>query len=285
MSTSASPSYPPHKSHKSHKSHNVLITGASQGAGRATALRFAQAGYGVALAARRGDRLEAVAEEVRALGRRAIAIPTDVGEAEPVEALVEGAIATLGPLDVLINNAGICLTGPAEHTTLADWQAILNTNLWGCIHTINALLPHFLERGQGTIVNLGSFGGKMPLPQMTAYCTSKYAVTGLSDTLRLELAPKGIHVATVHPGVINSDFLERAQFRGGSEGEASRRQAQMAETLKGSWVSQPEEIAEAVWRAVAKRQNEVVVGPVAIATEVHRLFPQLTQWALRQATS
>lgn len=264
---------------------NVLITGASQGAGRATALRFAQAGYGVALAARRADRLEAVAEEIRGLKQAAIAIPTDVGEATQVKALVQKAIASLGSIDVLVNNAGICLTGPAEYTSLADWQALLNTNLWGCIHTIEALLPHFLERGQGSIVNLGSFGGKMPLPQMTAYCTSKYAVTGLSNTLRLELAPKGIHVAVVHPGVINSDFLERAQFRGSSEAEAKRRQARMSETLKAGWVSQPEEIAEAVWQAVVKRQAEVVVGPATIATEAYRLFPQLTQWALRQANS
>ena len=120
----------------------------------------------------------------------------------------------------------------------------------------------------------------MPLPEMTAYCTSKYALTGLTESLRLELAPQGIHVGIVHPGVINSDFLERAQFRGKDDREASQRQRQMAQTLQAGWVSQPEDIANAVWKAVEQQEAEVVVGPAAIATELNRLFPQLTQWAL-----
>ncbi len=261
----------------------VIITGASQGAGKATALHFAQRGYDVALAARQLDRLEAVAQEIRDLGQQAIAVPTDIGDAQQVQTLIDKAISALGPIDVLINNAGICLTGPVEHTSIQDWQNIINTNLWGCVNTIQALLPHLLERGQGTIVNLGSFGGKMPLPEMTAYCTSKYAVTGLSDTLRMELAPKGIHVAAVHPGVINSNFMERAQFRGGTAAEAGDRQRQLSQTLKMGWVSQPEDIAKAVWKAVEKRQADVVVGPTALATTAHRFFPQLTQWLVGKA--
>ena len=137
-----------------------------------------------------------------------------------------------------------------------------------------------LSRGQGSIVNVGSFGGKMPLPQMTAYCTSKYALTGLTESLRLELSPQGIHVGIVHPGVINSDFMERAMFRGGNEDEATGRRQQMSETLGSRLASQPEDIAAAVWTMVQKRQTEIVVGPAAIAIELNRLLPQLTQWAL-----
>lgn len=261
-------------------SKHVLITGASQGAGRATALRFASEGWNVTLAARSPDRLNAVAQTVQGLGRQALAVPTDVGNAEQVANLIETAIDSFGKVDALINNAGICLTGPMVNTSLEDWHQILNTNLWGCIHTIQAILPTMLKQGQGAIINVGSFGGKMPLPQMTAYCTSKYALTGLTETLRLELAPEGIHVGVVHPGVINSDFLERAQFRGQTEQEASDRQQQMAQMLQSRWVSQPEEIAQAIWKAVIHKQTDVVVGPTAIATELNRLFPQLTQWAL-----
>ena len=259
---------------------HVLITGASQGAGKATALRFAQGGWDVTLAARNRERLDTVAQTIQAMGRQALAVPTDVGDAQQVTQLIEKALDTYGRVDALINNAGICLTGPAVNTSLDDWHQILDTNLWGCIHTIQALLPAVLAQGSGTIINVGSFGGKMPLPQMTAYCTSKYALTGLTESLRIELASEGIHVGIVHPGVINSDFLERAMFRGKSDQEASERQQQMQQTLQSSWVSQPEDIAEAVWKAVKQQQADVVVGPVAIATELNRLFPQLTQWAL-----
>ena len=125
--------------------------------------------------------------------------------AEQVSALIEKSLAKFGKIDALINNAGICLTGPMANTSLEDWRQSLDTNLWGAIHTIQAVLPTMLEQHSGSIVNVGSFGGKMPLPQMTAYCTSKYALTGLTESLRLELSSKGIHVGIVHPGVIDSD--------------------------------------------------------------------------------
>lgn len=261
----------------------VLITGASQGAGKATALLFAQKGYDVVLAARQPDRLEQVAEAVRGLGQRALAVPTDVSQAEQVDQLVQQALA-FSPIDVLVNNAGICLTGAMADTTPADWQQIMDTNFWGYVFTIQALLPQFLQRGQGAIVNVGSFGGKMPLPNMTAYCASKYAVTGLTDTLRLELAPKGIQVCAVHPGIINSDFLERAVFRGKEDSERTARRQQLESTLNSAWVSQPEDIAEAIWKAVDQRRSEVVVGAAAIATEAYRLLPGAVQWMLSQGT-
>ncbi|MBE7383840.1 MAG: SDR family oxidoreductase [Leptolyngbya sp. SIO1E4] len=266
-------------------SQHVLITGASQGAGKATALRFATGGWDVTLAARNPARLDAVAQQIQAMGQQALAVPTDVGKAEQVATLVEKSIATFGQIDALINNAGICLTGPIENTSLDDWHRILDTNLWGCIHTIQAILPTMLNQGRGTIINVGSFGGKMPIPQMTAYCTSKYALTGLTNSLRLELASKGIHVGIVHPGVIKSDFLERAMFRGHTDADARDRQQQMTQLLDASWASQPEDIAKAVWKALAQRQHEVVVGPTAIATELHRLFPQFTQWALSKGAN
>ncbi|MGB3615398.1 MAG: SDR family oxidoreductase [Elainellaceae cyanobacterium] len=256
----------------------VLITGASQGTGRATALLFAQQGYDTVLTARRSDPLNQVAKEVEALGQKALVVPADVGDADQVTQLVEQAIAFADSIDVLVNNAGICLTGPAEETTLDDWNAIINTNLWGYVHTIQALLPQFLAQGKGAIVNVGSFGGKMPLPYMTAYCTSKYAITGLTDTLRLELRPKGIHVAIVHPGIINSSFMERAMFRGS---DADKRRSQMQDTLGSAMASQPEDIAKAIWHAVLKGQTETVVGPAAIATEAYRLLPGVLQWVLQ----
>lgn len=262
----------------------VLITGASQGSGRATALLFARNGYDVALAARQPERLESVAHQIEALGQRAIAVPTDVGNAEQVERLVAKTLETFGQVDVLVNNAGICLSGAIEQTSLADWHQIMDTNFWGYVHTVQALLPHFVERKTGAIANVGSFGGKMPLPQMTAYCASKYAVTGFTESLRLELAPQGIHVCAIHPGVINSDFLERAQFRSTTEQVSDTMRQRMQATLQSAWVSQPEDIAQAIWNAIRHQKPEIVVGATFWATELHRLFPSVTQWAMQQAT-
>lgn len=251
----------------------VLITGASQGIGKATALLLAEQGYDVVLAARQAERLEKVARAVRERGREALAVPTDVSDRASVEQLADKA-TTFGAIEVLVNNAGICMSAPMAETSIEDWQQLLDVNLWGYIYTVHAVLPQMLARGRGTIINVGSFGGKVPLPGMTAYCTSKYAVTGLTETLRLELSDRGIEVCGVHPGVTKSDFLERAIFRG-QEAQGRERMRQVKES---PFASQPEEVAKAIWQAIQHPQAEIVVGSASILTLAHRWFPGLTQW-------
>lgn len=258
----------------------AIITGASQGIGKATAILFAQKGYDVVLAARQQEDLEIVAEKIRALGTIALAIPTDITDRQQVKELVAKALNRFTSIDVLVNNAGICMMSPMTKTTHEDWQKIINTNLWGYIYTIETLLPHFLERKRGTIINVGSFGGKMPLPNMTAYCTSKYAVTGLTETLRLELEPKGIYVCGIHPSVTNSDFLTRAVFRNEELDEDRSQRQQLQQMLDSPFVSQPEEVAREIFKLVQRPQAEVIVGSGAIATTFYRLFPSVTQWLI-----
>jgi NADP-dependent 3-hydroxy acid dehydrogenase YdfG len=262
----------------------VLITGASQGIGCSTAKLFASKGYNVVLAARTLERLCSVAQEIEALGVKALPIACDVTDSEQVNTTIEKALTEFGHIDLLINNAGICMTAPMEKTTLEDWRQLLNVNLWGYIYPIHALLPHFLERKQGTIVNVGSFGGKMPLPNMTAYCTSKYAVTGLTETLRLELEPKGIQVCGVHPSVTNSDFLSRAVFRSGNETEEDAMRQQMREMLKSPLASQPEDVAKAIWEVVQHPSPSVIVGSGAMMAAIYSWFPGLTQWLMQRGT-
>ena len=115
---------------------------------------------------------------------------------------------------------------------------------------------------------------------MTAYCTSKYAVTGLTETLRLELEPKGIHVCGVHPSVTNSDFLERAVFRGEEDSEVEQERQQMGEMLKSPLASQPQDVAEAIWKAVKHPRAEAIVGSGAIATTLYKVAPGLSQWLM-----
>ena len=258
-------------------SSTALITGASQGIGKATALLFAKKGYDLIVTARTKDKLESVAEEIRSFGTQVLAIATDVSDRSAVEALVNLGIERFSQIDVLVNNAGVCMTAPMAKTTIEDWERIINVNLWGYIYTINALLPHFLEQKQGSIINVGSFGGKVPLPNMTAYCTSKHAIVGLTETLRLELEPQGIHVSGIHPSVTNTDFMERAVFKD-SDPE------QMRKMLSSPLASQPEDVAKAIWDAVKHSQAEVVVGSAKVPTLLHRLFPGITQGMLQMAT-
>ena len=257
-------------------SSTAFITGASQGIGKATALLFARNGYDLIITARTKDRLESVAEEIRSFGRQVIAISADVSNCSAVEALINLGLERFSTIDVLVNNAGICMTAPIEKTTIEDWETIINVNLWGYINTINLLLPHFIERKQGNIINVGSFGGKVPLPKMTAYCTSKHAITGLTETLRLELEPKGIHVSGIHPSVTNTSFLERAIFK-----DSDREQ--MKQLLSSPLASQPEDVAKAIWDAVKHPQAEVIVGSAKIPTILNRLFPGITQGMLQLA--
>ena len=258
-------------------SSTALITGASQGIGKATALLFAEKGYNLIITARTKDKLESVAREVEAIGTQVLAVATDVGDHNAVEALINLGIERFSQINVLVNNAGICMTAPMAKTTMEDWEKIINVNLWGYINTINILLPHFLAKKQGNIINVGSFGGKVPLPNMTAYCTSKYAITGLTETLRLELEPQGIHVSGIHPSVTNSDFMERAVFRD-SDPE------QMKQILSTPFVSQPEDVAKAIWYAVKSPQAELVVGMAKVPTLLHRLFPSITQGIFQLGT-
>lgn len=260
----------------------VLITGASQGIGKATTLLFASKGYDVVLAARQSDRLEALAQQVKAIGRNAWAIPADVRDAEQVNSLVRAALASCGSIDVLINNAGIYSLGQVEQYSLEDWHQIIDTNLWGYIHTIHALLPHFLARGSGTIVNVGSIGGKIPIAYQVPYTTSKYAVTGLTEGLHAELSDKGIRVCGVHPNFIKTDLMERAIFLGKDGQEVQQRQDLVKKAIESPLLENPEDVAKAIWQAVKHPQSEIMVGSANVSQASYRLFPGLMDWIFKK---
>ena len=260
----------------------VLITGASQGIGKATALLFANKGYDLVLAARQSDRLEAAGEEIKNLGRQALIVPTDVRDPQQVKTLVDKALEHYGAIDVLINNAGIYASGSIENFSLDDWHQLIDLNLWGYIHTINALLPHMIERGTGTIVNLSSIGGKVPVPYLAPYNTTKFAVTGLTEAMHSELKPKGIHVCGIYPNLINSNFMERALFRGKDAEDAGARRKQLEQVLSVPVVEKPEDVAKAIWEGVKHQRAEVMVGSANMSQAAYNLIPGPMQWLFRQ---
>lgn len=197
----------------------IVITGASSGIGRATALAFARTGHAgdattVVLAARRAGRLRAVADEVRRTGARALAVPTDVTVRRQVEALIHRAVAEFGRLDILVNNAGSGLYAGIEDTTPDDLEGMLAVNFLGTFYGIAAALPIMRRQGWGHVINVTSLAGKRGIPLMGAYCAAKFAVVGLTEALRVEMMGSGIAVSLICPGpTAGTEFSERAAHK------------------------------------------------------------------------
>ncbi|HZS33262.1 MAG TPA: SDR family oxidoreductase [Methylomirabilota bacterium] len=228
----------------------AVVTGASSGIGAATAVACGGAGMRVVLAARRRDRLEAVAERVRAAGGEGRVVPTDVTDAAAVRALVDGTVAAWGRLDVLVNNAGIGLLAPVEATTVADYERLMRVNFLGAVHGIVAALPHLRRQGGGHIVNVASVVGKRASPFRAAYVASKAALIGLSEALRMELAGAGIHVTCVCPIGTATEFPAVEENRLGRPG-------------RGGPVQSAERVARAIVGALRRPRAEVHPYPPA----------------------
>jgi NADP-dependent 3-hydroxy acid dehydrogenase YdfG len=178
----------------------VVVTGASSGFGELTALRFARAGSRVVLAARRLDRLQALAERIGAEGGSAIPVACDVTELEQLTALRDHVAETHGRCDVLVNNAGIRGGGPFEQADLAYLDRVLEVNLRAVIRGTKLFLPMMLESGRGHIVNVASLAGRIVPPGAAVYGATKHGVVAFSEALFYELGPKGILITSVNPG-------------------------------------------------------------------------------------
>jgi NAD(P)-dependent dehydrogenase (short-subunit alcohol dehydrogenase family) len=186
----------------------ALVTGASSGIGRATALGFAAAGARVALVGRTGAALQAVEQEITEQGGAALSIAADVSVEADAERAVAAAVEQFGGLDVLVNAAGIISNGTVETTALASWDGMLNVNLRAVFHLMQLAVPH-LKRRPGNIVNVSSVTGLRAFPGVLAYCVSKAGVDQLTRCAALELAPTGIRVNAVNPGVVRTEIHRR----------------------------------------------------------------------------
>ena len=192
----------------------VVITGGSRGLGLLLARELADEGARLALLARDEETLERARRELDERGAKVLALPCDIGDRGAVEAAVERVVAHYGRLDVLINNAGIIASGPVEHMALADFETAMATHFWGHLYLILAALPHLRRRHGARIVNIASIGGQIAVPHLVPYSASKFALVGLSDGLRAELAKDGIRVTTVNPGLMRTGSPPNATFKG-----------------------------------------------------------------------
>ncbi|UGY92500.1 SDR family oxidoreductase [Streptomyces gobiensis] len=242
----------------------VLVTGAASGIGRATAFSFAEAGARIIAVDRDAEGAARTADMARLIGAPdAWGEAVDVTDEQAMEKLADKVAAEYGVLDVLVNNAGIGLSGSFLDTTAEDWRKVLDVNLWGVIHGCRLFGKQMAERGQGGhIVNTASAAAYQPSRDLPAYSTSKAAVLMLSECLRAELAGQGIGVSAICPGFVNTNITATARFTGVNQQEEKRRQAK-ASRLYGMRNYPPEKVADAVLRAVVRNQAVVPVTPEA----------------------
>jgi NAD(P)-dependent dehydrogenase (short-subunit alcohol dehydrogenase family) len=233
----------------------AVITGGASGIGRACALAMARRGADVVIADVNEERMAATVAEVEALGRRSLGMRCDVSRDGEPDLLAERAIAEMGGVDLLMNNAGVVLGGPIEQIPMADWEWIVGINLLGPVRGVRAFLPHMLGRGSGYIVNTASFAGLVAHNPLTIpYDTTKHGVVGLSAGLALYCKPRGIGVSVLCPGYVETNLSEHYRFRG-MEDPASGT-ARMPDA-----VVRPPEVAERVVEAVEAERFLIVSQP------------------------
>jgi NAD(P)-dependent dehydrogenase (short-subunit alcohol dehydrogenase family) len=265
---------------------SVLITGGSRGLGLALAERFARAGCRIALVARDPDELARARQLL--LDRRAILDPdrlllitADVTVRAQAQAAVQDTVAAFGRLDILINNAGIIEVAPFQNQPLEAFQRSIDTHLYAPLHTIQAALPHMLQRrppGTKTsahIVNIASIGGKVSVPHLLPYCAGKFALVGLSQGLHAELRQKGIHVTTVNPGLLRTGSFVQARFAGQSGKEFRWFSLSSIMPLLAASAAHA---ADRIFHAVAAGRAEITITPqAALAARLAGLCPGTTQ--------
>lgn len=248
----------------------VIVTGASSGIGEALALRLADDGAWLALAARRADRLDAVAAACRLRGGRALAIPTDVSDEMACRTLVERAREEFGRVDMLVNNAGLSVVALLEDLHDLDlFRHVMQVNFYGALYCTFHALPHLIE-SRGRLVNISSLGGKFAIPHNSSYVASKFALGGLSDSLRLEVRRHGVSVTLVCPGWVVSEFHESYLDREGQRKGKAGRALYTRRTMTA------DRCAQIALDAAYRRKREVLMGPGRLMSPLQALAPALT---------
>jgi len=253
---------------------SVLITGGSRGLGLAIARQMAEEGGRVALLARDEEELRRACQELRALGGEALAVPCDLLDRGQSLGAIETVVDRFGAIDVLINNAGIIEIGPLENMRRGDFEKSMQLHFWAPFNLIRQAVPHMQRAGGGRIVNISSIGGKVAVPHLAPYSASKFALVGLSDAFRAELACDGIYVTTVTPGTMRTGSQVNATFKGDHGAEFTWFSLSTALPLAAV---EADRAAAKIVAACRRGQASLIIGlPARAAIIGNALFPSLT---------
>ncbi len=251
----------------------AIVTGASRGIGPHIARLLAKDGMAVALAARSQTELDRVAAEMTSQGARVIAVAADVADVGQLEQLVQETERQLGPIDVLVNNAGIETVAAFHAMDLAEMRKILEVNLIGAMTLTRLVLPSMVERNRGWIVNVSSLAGKSGPPLAETYAATKAGLIGFTQSLRASYDGTGVHASVICPGFISGEgmFVDRSAPLG-------------VKAPRAIGTSSPEQVAEAVLRAIRIDAPEILVtpGPGRLMAAMSQLFPRLPGWVVRR---
>ncbi|GAA5160939.1 SDR family oxidoreductase [Pseudonocardia eucalypti] len=266
-----------------HQGSLAVITGAGSGIGRATALALAERGADVVIADRDEPAAEQTCREASRHDVTATAYQVDVADPDAMAKFADRVITEHGVPDIVINNAGIGMAGPFTETSLADWQRIIDVNLWGVIHGCRLFATPMIERGEGgQIVNLASAAAYLPSRALPAYSTTKAAVLMLSECLRAELAEHDIGVSAICPGIVHTNITTTTRFVGADTDEETRRQ-QASHLAYGRRNYTPERAAKEILRALERNRALAPVTPEAhLALAASRLTPAVLRAAARR---
>lgn len=264
---------------KTLRSKVVVITGAGSGIGRALALDAAARGAAVAIC----DRNEAaLAETVSLLGDKpCFNRVVDVRSDEQVSAFADAVMEALGPAHVIVNNAGVALSHYFEAQSREDFAWVMDVNFWGVVRGTEAFLPQLRTHDDAHIVNISSLFGLIGVPSQSAYNASKFAVRGLSESLRQELHGSPVHVTCVHPGGIDTNIIRNGKHLQGADGRPTDT-ASLAVSFAKATSTTPERAARIIWSGVLRNRPRVLIGPEAYAMDVvQRLLPAAYPSVLR----
>lgn len=252
----------------------ILITGAGSGIGRATALQLAGYGPHLILCDLNPEAVKRAAAMAEGLGASVETHVVDVSDWDDMQALAARVHKSHTALDILVNNAGVGLGGDFLSTSIADWQWVIGINLMGVVHGCKLFAPAMVERGHGHIVNIASAAGYYAAPDMTAYSASKHAVMGLSESLRAELAPHGIGVSAICPGIINTNIVASGRMRGATGAAQDKIAALYRRRNYG-----PELVADAIVGAIEHNRAVTPVSPEAwMLYGAKRFTPGILDW-------
>jgi short-subunit dehydrogenase len=256
----------------------VLITGGSRGLGYALAQRFARERARIVLCARDAEHVAGAARELRRDGAEVLASRCNVADGREVEELVAKTSEAFGPVDVLVNNAGVLTVGPVHHQRLEDFQEAMDVMFWGVVRPTLAVLPAMLERRRGHIATITSIGGIVSAPHLVPYACAKSAAIGFTEGIAAELAADGIVVTNVVPGLMRTGSHRNVVVKGRQDAEYRWLALAAANALT---TTAPERAAERVVQAVRHRRKHVFIGlDSRVAARVHALAPGATVGAL-----
>ena len=251
----------------------VLITGGSRGLGLALAREFGRRGCSIAICSRTVDQLNRARTLLEADGYPVLAVPCDVSDPDQVKDMVRQVHERFSRIDILVNNAGQIMVAPMENTTVADFEKAMDVMFWGVLNTTFAVLPEMKERGNGSIATVTSIGGKVSVPHMAPYCCAKFAAVAFSEGLRAEMAPYGIQVTTVVPGLLRTGSDVNASFKGDQEKEAAW--FSVAASLPVLSMD-AERAAGKIVTAITRGVTEIILSPQANAmARLNGAFPGL----------